>query len=264
MIMRSKILRAAMFAVTIGTAGALAAAAPPINYSDQWSNAAEPGWGVSITQQADILFGALYIHDSGQLSTWYTATMRFASENGNARTYTGTLYRTTGSALGQPYNPALVQNIPVGTMTMEFGDDAHAILTYSVDGISVTKAVDRLTFATSQFTGGYIGATSDVTYDCANPARNGAVTTDPGAFSIAVENGEVVMRFPTCTVNGKYTQQGQIGQIEGTYGCTHGGNGTIKFTGIRSEKGGIVGNYVGRDDFSCSFRGNLGGMRNLE
>lgn len=264
MIRRFKFLRAALFAATLGTAGALAAAAPPINYSDQWSNAAEPGWGLSITQQADILFGALYIHDSGQLPTWYTATMNFGSENGGVRTYSGTLYKTSGAALGQPYNPALVQNTAVGTMTVQFGDDAHGILTYNINGITVVKSVTRLTFATSEITGGYIGSTSDVTYNCANPSRNGEVTTDPGAFSIAIENGGVVMRFPTCTINGTYTQQGQVGQIEGTYGCTHGGNGTIKFTGLRSEKGGIVGTYVGRDDFSCSFRGNLGGMRNLQ
>ena len=63
--------------------------------------------------------------------------------------------------------------------------------------------------------------------------------------------------------DGTFTQQGQVGTFEGKYGCTTGGNGSIKFTGLRSEKGGIVGNYTGRDDFSCSFRGNVGGMRTL-
>lgn len=261
---RSKFLHAILFAATVGSAGALSAAAPPINYADQWSNAAEPGWGISVTQQADILFGALYIHDAFQVPTWFTATMNFASDIGGVRTYSGTLYRTTGSALGQPYSGAAVTNTPVGTMAMEFGDDAHATLTYSINGINVVKTVSRLTFAPNTITGSYIGSTSDVSFNCTNPARNGIVTTDPGAFTIGVENGGMVMRFPTCTVNGTYTQQGQIGTFEGTYGCTTGSNGTIKYTGIRSEKGGIVASYVGRDDFSCSFRGNMGGMRNLE
>ena len=39
--------------------------------------------------------------------------------------------------------------------------------------------------------------------------------------------------------------------------------GEITFTGMQSEKGGIVGNYTGRDN-SCSFRGNIGGMRLLK
>lgn len=65
----SKLLRTALLAATIGTAGALSAAAPPINYADHWNNAAEPGWGLSITQNADILFGALYIYDTGSLPT---------------------------------------------------------------------------------------------------------------------------------------------------------------------------------------------------
>lgn len=260
----SKLLRTALLCATIGTAGALSAAAPPINYADHWNNGAEPGWGLSITQNADILFGALYIYDTGSLPTWYSATMTFVSENGGTRTYSGALFKTSGPALGQPYNPALLTYRQVGTMTIEFPDDAHGLLTYTIDSIGATKAIERFTFAPNQVVGSYVGSTSDVTYGCANPSRDGEVTNDPGPFSIAIENGEAVMRFPTCTVNGKWTQQGQVGTIEGPYGCTHGGNGTIKFTGLRSEKGGIVGSYVGRDDFSCNFRGNLGGMRTLQ
>lgn len=263
MLLISRLLRAAVLAVTMGASGMLWAA-PPINYADHWNKATEPGWGLSITQNADILFGALYIYDTGSLPTWYSATMTLVSENGGVRTYSGTLYKTSGPALGQPYNPALLDYRQVGTMTIDFPDDAHGLLNYTIDSIGAIKNIERFTFAPNQVTGSYVGSTSDVTYGCANPSRDGEVTNDPGPFTIALENGEAVMRFPTCTVNGKWTQQGQVGTIEGTYGCTHGGNGTIKFTGLRSEKGGIVGSYVGRDDFSCSFRGNLGGMRTLQ
>ena len=72
------------------------------------------------------------------------------------------------------------------------------------------------------------------------------------------------MRFPTCTVtNGVYTQQGQIGQVEAIYNCLGGAVGEIKFSALQSEKGGIVGTYTGRDN-SCSFRGNIGGMRVMQ
>lgn len=262
----SKLLKAALLAATLGTAGALCAAAPPINYADHWQNASEPGWGLSITQNADILFGVLYIYDTGALPTWYASTMTFVSENpSGSRTYSGTLYKTTGPALGQPWNSALVTYKQVGMMTIEFPDDAHGLLNYTIDGLGGgIKSIERFTFAPNQVTGAYQGGTSDVTYGCANPSRNGEVTNDFGAFTIAFENGEAVMRFPTCTVNGTWTQQGQVGTIEGKYGCTHGGNGTIKFSGLRSEKGGIVGTYLGEDDFRCKFRGNLGGMRKLD
>ena len=69
------------------------------------------------------------------------------------------------------------------------------------------------------------------------------------------------MKFPTCTMtNGVYTQQGQIGQVEAIYHCTHGGSGVIKFSALQAEQGGIVGTITGRDTF-CSFRGNIGGAR---
>jgi len=264
MTLRSKLLRAALLAATLGMASFVHADTPPINYADHWQKSDEPGWGLGLTQNGDVLFGVLYIYDTGSLPTWYAGTLNFAAENGGTRSYTGTLYKTSGPALGQPFNPALVTYTAVGTITIEFPDDAHGLLTYTINGLGATKSITRFTYAANSITGEYVGSTSDVTYDCANPERNGEVTDDPGPFTIAVENGEMVMRFPTCTVNGTYTQQGQIGQVEGPYGCTHGGNGTIKFTGLRAEKGGIVGSYEGRDDFSCKFRGNLGGMRKLQ
>lgn len=264
MLVLMKMLRTTVLAMAVGAPGVLMAAVPPANYADHWNNAAEPGWGLSITQNADILFGALYIYDTGSLPTWYSGTLTFVSENGGTRSYSGALFKTSGPALGQPYNPALLTYRQVGTMTIEFPDDAHGLLTYTIDSIGATKSIERFTFAPNQITGAYVGSMSDVTFGCANPANDGKVSSDPGPFTIALENGQTVMRFPGCTVNGTFTQQGQVGTIQGTYGCTNGGNGTIKYTGIRSEKGGIVGSYVGRDDFNCSFRGNVGGMRNVQ
>ncbi len=262
--LHSKLLKALLLAATIGAAGAVTADTPPVNYSDHWQNSSQSGWGLSITQNGDVLFGALYIYDMG-FPAWYSGTLRFGSEGPNGvRSYSGPLYRTSGPAGGPGYDPSLVQYREVGTISIEFGDDAHGNLSYTIDGVGVAVAIERFTFAANSITGSYIGATTDVTYDCANASRNGEVTTDPGAFTIALEEGKMVMRFPTCTVDGTFTQQGQVGAFEGTYACTHGGNGMIKFTGLRSEKGGIVGNYTGRDDFSCSFRGNVGGMRTLE
>lgn len=259
----AQLLKALLLAATIGATAGVQAQTPPINYADHWQNSSQPGWGFSITQNGDVLFGALYVYDQG-LPTWYSGTLRFVSDNpSGSRSYSGALYKTNGPTVGPNYDPKLVTYREVGTISVEFGDDAHGTLSYTVDGVGVVKSIERFTFAANAINGSYIGSTSDVTYDCANPSRNGEVTTDPGFFTIALEGGETVIRFPTCTVNAKYTQQGQVGTIQGNYGCTHGGNGTIKFTGVRSEKGGIVGTYTGRDDFSCSFRGNFGGMRTL-
>ena len=166
----------------------------------------------------------------------------------------------------QPWETSATPGLPtaaVGQATIEFGDDAHALLTYTIDGAGDVKQVSRFTFATNSILGSYIGSTQDVTYDCTDPARNGLVTTDPGVFTITQNQDGMVLKFPTCEVtNGVFQQFGQIAKVDAIYNCK-GATGEIKFTGLMSEKGGITGTYTGRDK-SCSFRGNVGGMRVMQ
>lgn len=264
--MKNRLLRFLSAVLLAAAAGALApASATPvtINYSDLWAKQDEPGWGLNISQQADVMFATLFIYDKGELPAWYSVTLTYQSTGPNGVvTYAGDLYRTTGPALGQPYNPALLRYQLVGRLSLDFGDAAHAQLRYTIDGVAVDKPVGRLTFAAQSLLGSYIGATSDVTYDCKDPKRNGIVTTDPGPFTITQQGADTVLKFPTCTITGKYTQQGQIGEIDGIYECTNYAVGEIRFSAMQAETGGIVGTYTGRDK-SCYFRGNIGGMREL-
>ena len=260
--LRSKLLRAAFLAAAIATTAPTYATTFAPNYTDMWSNGQEPGWGLFIDQQADVLLGTLFIYDKGNMAAWYTVQWTLAAINpGGQPSYTGTLFQTTGPALGQPWNPALVQYRQVGQATIEFGDDAHALLTYTIDGAGAVKQVSRFTFAPNPILGSYIGSTQDETYDCTDPKRNGIVTTDPGPFTITQNQDGYVLKFPTCEVtNGVFQQFGQIGKVDAIYNCPGGATGEIKFTGLMSEKGGITGTYTGKDK-SCSFRGNIGGMR---
>ncbi len=259
----ARLARAALFAAAVAVSAGTFATPVTTNYSDLWATPSEPGWGLNISQQADVMFATLFIYDKGELPAWYSVTLTYQSTGPNGVVnYSGDLYRTTGPALGQPWNPALLKYELVGQLSLGFGDPAHASLVYSIDKVLVTKAVTRLTFAAQSVLGKYIGATSDVTYDCKDPARNGIVTTDPGPFTITQQGTDVVLKFPTCTITGKYTQQGQIGEIDAIYECTNFAVGEIRFSALQSEKGGIVGNYTGRDK-SCFFRGNIGGMREL-
>ena len=261
MILRSKLLRAALFAAAIGTTTAASATTTGPNYSDMWSNAQESGWGLTIDQQADVLLGTLFIYNKFELATWYTVQLRLDSIGPNGiPSYSGTIFETTGPALGKPYDQTLVKYRQVGTMNIQFGDVAHGLMTYTIDGAGAVKQISRLTFADNPIVGSYTGATSDITYDCKSPARNGIVTTDAGPFTITKEPDGYVLKFPTCTVtNGVYVQQGQIGQVDAIYTCP-GVAGEIKFSSLQSEQSGILGTYTGRDA-SCSFRGNISGIR---
>jgi hypothetical protein len=254
-------LNVTLFAVATAASSLPATATTSTNYSDLWVTAGEAGWGLNISQQADILFGTFFVYGAGNQPTWYSATFTYQATLANGvALYSGNLYQTTGPSIDTTFNPALVGYTQVGLASLEFGDDAHAQLRYNVGGTIVVKQITRLTFAPQTLIGTYIGGTTDFTFDCKDPLRNGIVTTDPGQFTISEEGGDLILRLPTCTYTGQYTQQGQIGHVDGIYDCKNNAVGAIAFTGMQAEKGGIVGNYVGNDK-SCSFRGNIGGVR---
>jgi hypothetical protein len=254
-----QLLSVTLFAIATG-ASSPAAATTSVNYSDLWVTQGEAGWGLNITQQDDILFGTFFVYGAGNQPIWYTGTFTYQATLANGvALYGGNLYQTTGPSIDTPFNPALVGYQQVGLATLEFGDEAHAQLRYNVYFTTVVKQITRLTFASQSLVGTYIGGTSDMTFDCKDPARNNLLTTDPGGFTISDE-GDLVLRLPNCTFTGQYTQQGQIGRIDGTYLCKNSAVGAIAFTAMKAEKGGIVGNYTGNDN-SCSFRGNIGGVR---
>lgn len=112
------------------------------NFQDLWYNPAEPGWGVNIAHQGNIFFATLFTYDAGGKGTWLV--MPSGQRTGDA-TYSGTLYRTHG--VGFNASPWVVpSNTAVGTMSFAFTDGNAGTLTYSVDGIPVTKSIQRQVF----------------------------------------------------------------------------------------------------------------------
>ena len=140
---------------------------------------------MNIAQQANTLFATFFIYGDGGQAVWYSATMTLQSVGPTGQpVYGGTLYQTSGTPIGQPYNPALQKYREVGTATLEFGGVANALLRYTVDGVAVARQVERQTFAANSLVGSYIGGLSDVTFGCRDPNRNGLVTTEAGAITV--------------------------------------------------------------------------------
>lgn len=114
------------------------------NYQDLWWNPAESGWGVNLAHQGNILFATLYTYDASGQPLWLSMS------NGplvGTRTYSGTLYRSTGPVFNaNPWGAYALQ--AVGTMTFVFTNGNNGTLTYSVNGIQVVKSIQRFVFAT--------------------------------------------------------------------------------------------------------------------
>ncbi len=120
-------------------------ATPAAGYGDLWWNAAEPGWGLSINQQYRTLFAVWYTYGLYGQPVWYV--MPGGSWSGD--TYTGTLYRTTiapGEFLDTPFDPRAVRSAAVGSMVLRFANPSAATMSYTVDGVSGSKAITREPF----------------------------------------------------------------------------------------------------------------------
>ena len=108
-----------------------------------WATAAENGWGMNIAQQGRVLFPVWYTYDAAGKPTFFTA--QGGSWNGTV--WSGTVYSHTGSAwLGVPFNAALSKATSVGTISLDFSDASNATMTYTVNGVTQVKRIERQAF----------------------------------------------------------------------------------------------------------------------
>jgi hypothetical protein len=103
------------------------------NYQDLWWAApagTESGWGVNLTQQGTTIFATWFTYDGNHNPLWYSVTATPTTPN----TFSGMLYRTTGPAFNAvPFDPSMVQRIPVGTATFSFADGNNGTFAYQVN-----------------------------------------------------------------------------------------------------------------------------------
>lgn len=115
------------------------------NYTDVWwGGAAQNGWGVAIIQEGAQLAGAWYTFNQAGQPVWYLF-------NGGTwttpTTHTASLFRSTGSPLiGAVYNPNALVTVNAGTVTFSFTGASTANMTYTVDGVTQSKPIERLPF----------------------------------------------------------------------------------------------------------------------
>jgi len=127
-------------------ATATASLAAATNYQDLWWAApagSESGWGINLTHEGDIIFATWFTYDLDHSPMWLVVTAQKTA----TKIYSGTLYRTTGPAFDAvPFNPAAVVPTAVGSATFTFNDGNDASFSYTVNGVTATKAITREVF----------------------------------------------------------------------------------------------------------------------
>ncbi len=118
------------------------------NYSSLWWNAQESGWGVSITQQANILFAAWFTYDADSTGLWLVMPSAALQPDGS---FKGEIYRTTGIPLARINGAESSTSVKaVGSGTLRFTSGAIGVFSYTVDTgagpVTQSKTITRQTF----------------------------------------------------------------------------------------------------------------------
>jgi hypothetical protein len=261
---------AAGLLLTLGFALPASAASNGVDFTDLWYNPAESGWGLNLIQQNNVIFATLFVYGADNTPRWFVAS----NLQGGGTAFTGQLFQTTGAAFSSPWNPAVSTTTPVGTMTLSFNTATTGTLTYTVNGVSVTKQVQRQTWTAENLSGTYLGGLTATGTNCHNGATNGAVlifdvltvTHNVTSFSARVNFFNSAGTSSVCTFGGTYGQDGRMGNVNGTFSCTFGtaaGNqGTFSMTQLAATQNGFSGAFTGSDQF-CNYSGFFGGVRDV-
>jgi len=203
------------------------------DYTDLWWIPDESGWGVNVVQTDNFMFLTFFIYGRDNKPTWYSAQLTLDSTGA----YSGGLYSTTGTYYAQPWNPGdrgAAQQVGNASFRPSSANAYAATLTYVVDGMIITKSVERLPFTRPTIGGQYTGGKSATQTSCNNSSSNGAykATYDLQVTQTTAGAATFTFAYPTyaCTLSGALALHGRQYGISGAeYKCVQ--NGTTVFSG---------------------------------
>ena len=111
-----------------------------------WLHPNEAGWGLNVIQQGSVAFATLFTYDASRQPLWLLMSGGQLQPDGV--TFTGDLFRTTGPGFNALPFPSIGSSnySRVGSMTMTLTHANSAQLRYSVNGVEVTKSIQRFVF----------------------------------------------------------------------------------------------------------------------
>jgi hypothetical protein len=234
--------------------------------SDLWYAPGESGWGVNMVLQYDTVFATFYVYDVNRNPVWFTAVLTYAPGN----VFSGNLFADRGPFYGGAYDQNTVTERQAGTATFTLTDIGHGTLTYTIDGITVTKQMERLTFKYEDFSGNYLGGFTANRSGCTPTSLNGVVS-NPIALTVTQTGANILMVAMTndggtCSFDGTYSQTGKLGAASGTFSCSSGSSGAFIMSEMAPTIGGftahiIDGNPIGQNPGCQMAEGFIGGVR---
>lgn len=254
------VARAALLALLVTLfpfAEAFASAVAP-DQSDLWWNPSESGWGMQLAHRGQVMFATMYLYDTQGKPTWITAILRPAGA-----AWTGDVYATTGPWFGAAkFDASSVTRRIAGSMTWQSDDASNGTLTYTVDGVSVTKKVVRQALEDDNYAGRYMGALSWVNSCTGMHEDFVEITVTQVGRNVSLNWSNQTTR-DSCSFGGELVSDGQFGSIGGKFQCgpVH-DDGEFSLSQVRVTPESITARYISSDeDTGCSSTGYLSATR---
>lgn len=112
----------------------------PDPWTGLWWNASEDGWGVTLTEQVDIIFATLFTYDTSGIPKWYVASNCVIAGNGCS----GDLYEVSGGTpITTDWDGSGKQVVDVGDVSFTFTDNNTGTMDFTINGVSGSKAITR-------------------------------------------------------------------------------------------------------------------------
>lgn len=242
-----------------------------------WWNPAEPGWGVTITQQNRVIVLTFLLYGPDRLPRWFEAAAYSNLSPGpnGYTTWNGDMYESTGPFYGGLFDPATVTTRKVGTVSFSPATPGTATLKYSIDGVVVTKPIERQTFQRIPLLGVFRGFYRVAESSCAaySEGDHGSLQF---AFSKVVVNPDGVsgslnafMTFNdsvNCTApfQATYRQYGSVFEFANVTACSS-SMWAARFTDLDAVsedlQGSMQGNMTAQGSDGCQVRLSLSVQR---
>lgn len=152
------------------------------DFTDIWWDSNESGWGLTLSQHGNNVFGVWYTYDtSGQPLFLVMPGVTFTG----SASFTGALYQTTGPYFGAPYDASRVTVTQVGNASIDMqsitGGSRRAQFRPTVRGVSLVRNVTPQPFGNSS-PGNTQPQTFTLTVGLAGTG-SGSVTSNPAGIA---------------------------------------------------------------------------------
>jgi hypothetical protein len=262
-----RVVRLAVFWIAaLGLASPAFGTAFSTNNSDIYNATNESGWAIELVQQADVTFATIYTYDANMNPIFYSATLFVGGTGASGNViWTGDLIVSTGPWFGGAFDESKVVRRKVGVMNYVPQGTTGGAVSFTVDGVVVTKQISRVTLRQDDYGGIYQGTYKIVASGCTNPSDNGTFfinavfTVTQGTNALTVVTSEPDGN--SCTFPGDYVQFGQFGDSLGSFTCTNGIKGSNQFFEMNVTPTDFRGRIAGTDNFGCTLTGSIAGVR---